>query len=118
MAHEVTTGPEIWRQMEHRVDAIVCGVGSGGTMTGLSRFFARVQPEAEMVLADPMGSLLADLVMTAKAGPCGSYAVEGIGGSSVPASADLSRVHHAYSISDAESFQTGRELLKRTGIFG
>jgi len=118
MAHEVTTGPEIWRQMEHRVDAIVCGVGSGGTMTGLSRFFARVQPDAEMVLADPMGSLLADLVRTGKAGPGGSYAVEGIGGSSIPAIADLSRVRRAYSISDPESFQTGRELLKRTGIFG
>jgi cystathionine beta-synthase len=118
MAHEVTTGPEVWRQMEHRVDAIVCGVGSGGTMTGLSRFFARVQPEAEMVLADPQGSLLADLARTGQAGPGGSYAVEGIGGSSIPAIADLSRVRHAYSISDPESFQTGRELLKRTGIFG
>src|SRR5919199_1035321 len=61
-AHEETTGPEIWEQMEHRVDAIVCGVGTGGTLTGLSRFFARVSPETEMVLADPAGSILAPLV--------------------------------------------------------
>src|SRR5919106_3219549 len=58
-AHEETTGPEIWQQMEHKVDAVVAGVGTGGTITGLARFFARVAPEAEMVLADPEGSILA-----------------------------------------------------------
>src|SRR6185436_1135257 len=58
LAHERSTGPEIWRQMEKRVDAMVCGVGTGGTITGLSRFFARVSPQTEMVLADPAGSVL------------------------------------------------------------
>ncbi len=118
LAHEITTGPEIWHQMDHRVDAVVCGVGSGGTLTGLSRFFARVQPEAEIVLADPAGSSLAEYVRTGKIVPSGTYAVEGIGGSCVPAIADLSRVRKAYSISDSESFLTARDLLKRTGIFG
>jgi cystathionine beta-synthase len=118
LAHEVTTGPEIWRQMDHRVDAVVCGIGSGGTMTGLSRFFARVQPEIEMVLADPVGSALAEYVRTGKQVASGSYAVEGIGGSCMPAIADLSRVRKAYSISDSESFLIARDLLKRTGIFG
>jgi cystathionine beta-synthase len=118
LAHEISTGPEIWDQMEHRVDAIVCGIGSGGTMTGLSRFFARVQPDSEMVLADPAGSVLAELVRTGKKAPSGSYAVEGIGGSYMPSIADVSRVRAAYTISDRDSFETGRELLKRTGIFG
>lgn len=118
LAHEITTGPEVWRQMEHRVDTIVCGVGSGGTLTGLSRFFARVQPESEIVLADPMGSSLAEYVRTGKIVQSGSYAVEGIGGSCPPAIADFSRVRCAYSISDSESFLTARDLLKRTGIFG
>lgn len=118
LAHEVTTGPEIWHQMDHRIDAIVCGAGSGGTITGLSRFFARVQPETEMVLADPVGSSLAEYVRTGKVVRSGSYAVEGIGGSSVPAIADLSRVKKAYGISDSESFLTARDLLRRTGIFG
>ncbi len=118
LAHEVATGPEVWHQMDHRVDTIVCGIGSGGTMTGLSRFFARVQPESEMVLADPMGSSLAECVRTGKQVASGSYAVEGIGGSCMPAIADVSRVRHAYSISDSESFLTARDLLKRTGIFG
>ena len=117
-AHEITTGPEIWNQMDHKVDAIVCGIGSGGTMTGLSRFFARVQPDSEMVLADPLGSSLAELVRTGKRVPSTSYAVEGIGQSCLPPIADISRVRKAYSISDKESFMTARELLRRTGIFG
>ncbi len=54
-AHEETTGPEIWEQTGQQVDAVVCGVGSGGTMTGLSRYFARVAPQVEMILADPVG---------------------------------------------------------------
>ena len=115
-AHEATTGPEIWTQMEGRVDAVVCGVGSGGTITGLSRYFARVEPSLEMVLADPEGSSLYEFVKTGRHVPSGSYAVEGIGGDCVPEIADLSRVRAAYSIPDKESFQTARELLKRTGI--
>ena len=115
-AHEETTGPEIWEQMGHEVDAIVCGVGSGGTLTGLSRYFARVQPRAEMILADPEGSSLAAYVQTGHLGPLGSYAVEGIGGACVPKIADLSRVRESYAISDAESLMTARELLQKSGI--
>lgn len=117
LSHELTTGPEIWRQMGQDVDAVVCGVGSGGTLTGLSRFFARVKPDVQMVLADPAGSSLYEFVRTGRHVPSGSYAVEGIGGTCVPAIADLSWVRAAYPISDAESFETARELLKRTGIF-
>lgn len=115
-AHEETTGPEIWEQMGHNVDAVVCGVGSGGTMTGLSRYFARVAPETEMVLADPEGSSLAEYVETGTLGKSGSYAVEGIGGSCVPKIADLSRVRKAFAVSDAESFLTARQLLRKSGI--
>ncbi|HSS27436.1 MAG TPA: cysteine synthase family protein, partial [Usitatibacter sp.] len=57
-AHEITTGPEIWEQMGHDVDAMVCGVGSAGTITGLTRFFRKVSPKTTMVLADPAGSIL------------------------------------------------------------
>ncbi len=115
-AHEQTTGPEIWEQMGHEVDAVVCGVGSGGTITGLSHFFARVAPQTEMVLADPQGSVLAGYVQTGKPSPCGSYAVEGIGGSCVPQIADLSRVRQAFTIADKESFFIARELLRKSGI--
>jgi cystathionine beta-synthase len=116
LAHETTTGPEIWEQTEHAVDAIVCGVGSGGTLTGLSRFFGRVAPQAEMVLADPAGSVLAPYVETGKIGEAGSWVVEGIGEDFIPPIADLSRVRRAYTIPDAESLATARDLLRREGI--
>jgi cystathionine beta-synthase len=116
-AHEETTAPEIWQQMEQKLDAVICGVGTGGTMTGLSRFFARTAPDVELVLADPVGSVLAEFVRTGKPGHGErSWLVEGIGGDSVPAVADLGRVKKAYTISDAEAFRTCRELLKKEGI--
>jgi cystathionine beta-synthase len=115
-AHEETTGPEIWRQMEERVDAVVCGVGTGGTLTGFSRFFQKVSPQTEIVLADPAGSILADQVSTGKPGKLGSWLVEGIGEDFVPPICDLSRVKKAYSIADAEAFQACRTLLAREGI--
>jgi cystathionine beta-synthase len=118
LAHELTTGPEIWEQLDHNIDAVVCGVGSGGTITGLSRFFARVSPHTELVLADPAGSAMAGFVNEGVPGRSGSYAVEGIGQSCVPAIADLSRVRKAYSIPDVESFETARDLLRRFGILG
>ncbi len=116
-AHEETTAPEIWQQMQHRLDAVVCGVGTGGTLTGFARFFARVAPELEIVLADPANSALAAAVNDGEARPSGKgWLVEGIGGEYVPPVCDLSRVRKAYSIPDAESFTTCRELLKREGI--
>ena len=118
MAHERTTGPEIWEQMQHRVDAVVCGVGSGGTLTGLSHYFARVSPATEMILADPVGSVLASYVETGKIGTAGSWVVEGIGEDFIPPIADLSRVKKAYSISDTESLTTGRALLQSELILG
>ena len=78
-AHEEGTGPEIWAQMEHDVDAIVVGVGSCGTLTGLTRFFRRTQPALAFVLADPVGSILAEYTRSGVVGEAGSWAVEGIG---------------------------------------
>ncbi|MCH8112348.1 MAG: pyridoxal-phosphate dependent enzyme, partial [Proteobacteria bacterium] len=117
-AHEDGTGPEIWEQMNHDVDAVVCGVGSGGTLTGLGRFFKRAAPQVEMVLADPEGSILADLVNTGKTGELGSWLIEGIGEDFVPPICDLSLVSQAITISDAESFETARELLSLEGVLG
>jgi len=118
LAHETSTGPEIWEQMHHDVDAVVVGVGSGGTLTGLSRFFARVQPDCEIVLADPEGSVLTGYIREKHIGTAGSWLVEGIGEDFVPEIADLSRVKKAYSIPDKESFAAGREFLRSEGIFG
>ena len=117
-AHEYSTGPEIWAQTGHDLDAIVCGVGSAGTITGLSRFFRRVAPHVEFVLADPQGSILAQYIETGTIGTAGSWAVEGIGEDFLPAIADFSSVRRAYTISDADSFSSARQLLASEGLLG
>ncbi|BAT59649.1 putative cystathionine beta-synthase [Variibacter gotjawalensis] len=117
-SHEETTGPEILRQMDGDVDAIVCGVGSGGTLTGIGRYMRDASPKTEMVLADPVGSILAPLHNTGKMTEAGSWAVEGIGEDFIPSVLDMTLIKHAYAISDPESFTAARELLKREGIFG
>jgi cystathionine beta-synthase len=116
LAHETTTGPEIWQQLGEDVDAVVVGVGSGGTLTGLGRFFQKVSPKTEMVLADPVGSVLAPLIKTGKMVEAGSWTVEGIGEDFVPPNADLSLVKKAYSIPDKQSMLAVRDLLSREGI--
>lgn len=116
LAHETGTGPELWAQTEGKLDVVVVGVGSGGTLTGLGRYFARVNPQLEMVLADPVGSILAPLVKDGAHVTPGSWLVEGIGEDFVPDNCDLALVKQAYSISDAESIQTARLVLRQEGI--
>jgi cystathionine beta-synthase len=119
LAHETGTGPEIWEQTGHDVDAIVVGVGSSGTLTGLTRYFRAVAPHVDFVLADPQGSILAEYVETGRVlETSGSWAVEGIGEDFIPAIADLTGVRRAYTISDQESFDTARALLRAEGILG
>jgi len=121
-AHETTTGPEILAQITAAgtwPDAVVCGVGSGGTITGLARYFAHASPETEMVLADPEGSILAHYVETGEVtNEVGSWTVEGIGEDFLPPVLDLERVRRAYSISDREAFAVAREVLNKEGILG
>jgi cystathionine beta-synthase len=119
LAHEEGTGPEIWRQMDGQMDAIVFGCGSSGTMTGLSRYFSAHAPNVEMILADPVGSILTQYinegVLSTKSG---SWLVEGIGEDFLPPISDFTRVKKAYAISDKESFLAGRELLMKEGVLG
>ncbi|HEX5306497.1 MAG TPA: pyridoxal-phosphate dependent enzyme [Dyella sp.] len=118
-AHYETTGPEILEQMDGRVDAVVFGCGSSGTMTGLSRYFAEHSPHTELVLADPVGSILAQYINEGTLSErSGSWMVEGIGEDFLPTISDFSRVKKAYAISDKESFLAGRELLAREGVLG
>ena len=116
LTHETETGPEIFEQMEGRIDAMVVGVGSSGTVTGLGRYFKKNAPGCEMVLADPEGSVLRELIETGVMPKAGSWLVEGIGEDFVPSICDLDLVHKAYSISDGEAFRTQRELLEREGV--
>jgi cystathionine beta-synthase len=119
LAHIQTTGPEILEQMDGKVDAVVIGCGSSGTMTGLSQYFAEHSPGTEIVLADPVGSILTQYInegtLSTKSA---SWMVEGIGEDFLPSISDFSRVKKAYAISDKESFLTARELLAKEGMLG
>ena len=117
-AHEEGTGPEIWDQMDHDLDAVVVGVGTGGTLTGIGNFMRREAPHVEMVLADPEGSILVDYLATGELSEAGSWLVEGIGEDVLPPIGDLSLIGRAYTITDVESFTAARELLKHEGIMG
>ncbi|MFQ5546651.1 MAG: pyridoxal-phosphate dependent enzyme [Woeseia sp.] len=117
LAHEQTTGPEILEQMEGDLDAIVLGVGTSGTVSGISKFLAEQAPQVELILADPVGSILADYVNKGELGEkTGGWLVEGIGEDYIPSIADFDRVCKAYSITDQESFDMARELLKKEGL--
>jgi cystathionine beta-synthase len=117
LAHEQTTTPEILQQMDGRLDAIVLGVGSSGTVAGVCRYLNAHAPQVEVILADPVGSILAEYINTGQlSDKSGSWLVEGIGEDFIPDIADFSRVTKAYSISDAESFATARELLRAEGL--
>jgi cystathionine beta-synthase len=118
-AHEFGTGPELLRQLGGKLDAIVFGCGSSGTMTGLSRFLAKESPATEMILADPVGSILEDYINRGQVvEKSASWMVEGIGEDFLPPISDFTRVKKAYAIPDKESFLTARELLAKEGILG
>jgi cystathionine beta-synthase len=117
-AHETTTGPELFQQLDGDIDAIVVGVGSGGTLSGLGHYFAKVSPKTEMVLADPAGSILEPLINRNEKVEPGSWIVEGIGEDFVPDNCDLKLVKkgNAYAVTDRESVQAARDLLSKAGV--
>jgi len=118
-AHYQTTAPEIFAQMDDQVDAIVFGVGSSGTVTGLSQYLKDHDKKTELILADPVGSILAQYINEGTISEkSGSWKVEGIGEDFLPVISDFTRVTKAYAVSDKESFERGRELLAKEGILG
>jgi cystathionine beta-synthase len=117
LAHEQTTAPEIIEQMGGDLDAIVLGVGSSGTVSGISKYLVENAPQVELILADPVGSILAEYINTGHLSTkSSSWLVEGIGEDFIPDIADFSRVKKAYAISDAESFSAARDLLLKEGL--
>ena len=116
-AHELTTGPEIYKQLDGKVDAVVCGVGTGGTITGLGKYFEKKSPTTEMILADPKGSIVKDTVEKNKVNTADySWLVEGIGEDFIPDTLDIKYIKKAYEVSNNEAFDTIRELALNEGI--
>jgi cystathionine beta-synthase len=114
--HETTTGPEVLAQCGGRVGVFVCGVGTGGTITGVGRFLKAHCPDVRIVLADPVGSRLAHLVQPAHPDHDTAYQVEGIGGSVVPLTCDLGVIDGAERVTDEESFAVARRLIREEGL--
>ncbi|MBK6697997.1 MAG: cysteine synthase family protein [Myxococcales bacterium] len=114
--HEETTGAEILEQTSGRVGAFVAGAGTGGTLTGVGRRLKAAYPGVRVVLADPVGSALADWVETGTLGADGSYAVEGIGGSEAPENLHRDVLDSAERVSDDESFAMVKRLVREEGL--
>jgi cysteine synthase len=114
--HEQTTGPETVAQCGSQLGGFVCGVGTGGTITGVGRYLKTHAPGAKIVLADPVGSRLAHLVEARHPDHDAAYQVEGIGGSEVPAVLDLAVIDSAERVTDEESFTMTLRLIREEGL--
>ena len=119
MIHRTTTGPEIWDQMDGNIDAMVAGVGSGGTITGLAEFFKEKNPDIQMVVADPEGSIVADAVIKGSFSYEGvSWLVEGVGEDFIPDNLNVDLLDDAEVVTDKEAFQTLQVLISEEGVLG
>jgi len=115
--HYETTGPEIWEQMEGKVDMLVGGAGTGGTLTGCAQFLKEKNPQAKVICADPIGSILYDLYYHNKiVDPPGSYKVEGVGEDMLPGNVHLKLYDGFIKVSDQEAFDITRELVAKEGL--
>jgi cystathionine beta-synthase len=116
-AHYHTTGPEIWEDSEGKITHFVCGMGTGGTISGVGRFLKEKNPAIQVIGVDPIGSLYYDYVKTGKVGKAHSYVVEGIGEDIFPGTMDFKVLDEVLQVTDRECFITARNLVKGEGIF-
>jgi cystathionine beta-synthase len=116
-AHYRTTGPEIWEDSEGKITHFVCGMGTGGTISGVGRYLKEKNPGIRIVGVDPIGSLYYEFVKTGKVGKARTYVVEGIGEDIFPSTMDFGVLDDVLQVSDQECFVFARRLVKNEGIF-
>ncbi|HVS14406.1 MAG TPA: cysteine synthase family protein [Thermoanaerobaculia bacterium] len=116
-AHYCTTGPEIWRQMEGRVDVFVAGIGTGGTISGVARFLKEKDPKVRVVAVDVEGSVFTGYFRTGETPPPGRYRVEGLGDEEIIGCPEFELFDEMIQVSDRDAFLAARELARTEAIF-
>mgnify|MGYP005808994863 CR=1 FL=1 len=109
-AHYLTTGPEIWEDTEGRIDILVAGVGTGGTLTGVGRYLKERKPSVEIIAVEPDRSPLLS------GGEAGPHGLQGIGANFIPKILDRSLYREVIRVKDEEAYQMGRRLAREEGI--
>jgi len=117
-AHYHTTGPEIWQQMEGRIDYLVAGMGTGGTICGVARFLKEQDPSIRVIAVDPVGSVFHDWFHHRRLDRPAPYLVEGLGDEEIIGCPDFSLIDDMYKITDREAFRAARALARREAILG
>jgi cystathionine beta-synthase len=115
-AHYLSTGPEIWKQCDGKIDYFICGLGTGGTVSGIAKFLKEKNPQLKVIGIDPLGSLYYDIIKTGKGTGAKTYLVEGIGEDFVPSTIDLKLIDECIYVSDQESFSATRMLAQEEGL--
>jgi cystathionine beta-synthase len=116
-AHYQTTGPEIWQQLEGKVDAFISAAGTGGTISGTGKYLKEHNPDCRIIAADPIGSVYYDYFYTGKMPPAYSYKVEGFGEDFLPTTMHFDFVDEVVRVTDKECFDTARRLVREEGLY-
>lgn len=115
-AHYLSTGPEIWKQMEGRIDVFIAGMGTGGTIGGVGRFLKEQDPRVKVVAVDVEGSVFTEYFRSGRTGTPSPYLLEGLGDEFLIGCADFSVIDEMVQVSDRDAFHAARELARREGI--
>jgi len=115
-AHYRGTGPEVWEQMDGRIDVFIAGMGTGGTIGGVGRYLKERNPQVKIVAVDVEGSVFTHYFRTGEPGPSGPYLMEGLGDEFIIGCADFTVIDEMIQVSDRDAFQGARELAHREGL--